>query len=98
MALILPSLDILRTVHVKSVLSASRTNLPQAPVINIVCLCVLYLHLKDTSSAPSRPLRARLVKRETSQTHLALGLVEFPRARAAASKWLLKNFSKRTQS
>ena len=33
--------------------------LDQAPVINIVCLCAPYLHLKDTSPAPSRPSHAR---------------------------------------
>ena len=31
----------------------------QAPVINIVCFCVLYLHHKDTLPAPSRPPHAR---------------------------------------
>ena len=27
---------------------------------NVVCLCVLYLHFKDTSPAPSRPSQASL--------------------------------------
>ena len=31
------------------------TYLDQALLINIVCLCVLYLHFKDTSPAPSKP-------------------------------------------
>ena len=59
MVLILPCLDLLRTVQGQS---ASRTNLPRAPVIDIVCLCVLYLHLKDTLFAPSILLRARPLK------------------------------------
>ena len=60
-------------VHVSLVLSVPRSNLPRAPVINIVCLGVLYLHLKDTSAAPSRLLRARPVKLgrllNTTDTH-----------------------------
>ena len=35
------------------------TDSDQALSINIVCLCVCYLHSKDTSPAPSRPSRAR---------------------------------------
>ena len=36
--------------------SESRTtSLDQALLINIVCLCVIYLHSKDTSPAPSKP-------------------------------------------
>ena len=38
------------------------TYLDQAPVINIVCLCVPYLYLKDTSPAPSRPPNARTTR------------------------------------
>ena len=66
MVLIIPCLGLLcTTVRVRSVVivGLSRINLlPRAPVTNIVCLCVHYLHLKDTSPAPSRPLRARPVE------------------------------------
>ena len=48
-------------VHVSCVSFVTYQTRP-APVINMVCLCVLYLHLKDTSPAPSRLLRARPVK------------------------------------
>ena len=66
MVLILSCLDLLRTVHVSSVvvccgLCHVPIYLDRASVINIVFLCVLYLHLKDTSPAPSRLLRARPV-------------------------------------
>ena len=37
------------------VLECRTTYLDQALLMNIVCLCVLYLRSKDTSPAPSRP-------------------------------------------
>ena len=43
-------------------LSLSRTNSDPAPITHIVCLCVYFLHFKDTSPTPSRPSRARTVE------------------------------------
>ena len=61
----------------------SRINyLDQAPVMNIVCLCVLYLHRKNFP-APSRPLRARPVKLGRFLITLSEGLLECPGSRAA---------------
>ena len=42
------------------ILNVVSTYLDQALVMNIVCLCVLYLHPRDTSPAPSRPSHVRI--------------------------------------